>query len=581
MSVSSVCCVNQYNTIKNPEDKVADYFKKRSFPASLKKDLAIIGPDKLTPILEAFFEDLIAHVGTQDPLPNLAKLADALSQEQLETVSEMTLAEVKEQLEAAKHYLEVTNDKIRPTFRALFSSFVDTLLIGVDGLLQAFGIQDFFKPPTSRFDNEFKFQKIMMLLSLFTMLTATLLPLLGVTKGASLVGGSIVLIMVVSLIWPHIRPRPSQLSEGENWSKEIRLCKFKPSGGRKGAMDKIYAALKEKDHPLLIGPSGVGKTQTIACLTKALVEGQYPELKDKEVFYFDTAALVNSVEMFQGGNQILKRIQESIGARHMNSCVLIFDELHVAYRDNCLMGDQLKILLDGKIPYFIGLTTAEEYGRFIYTEHAATDRRFVKVEIGNTDDEKTEAIMLDYLLKKGSMLIDDDVIPYILEQTRNAAQPMTALNIIKQCVTKTSKASRLPQEDQLEQLEEKRALLQKRTALTRRSHPSEQPAISKLKEEIATLKQEQSSTLKAKRRLHKVHEQFNRAIVQNKWKRALVLHHFCSLLERKIRRNPQGFLITKEIVDTILRENQQEKERAEASRQAGLAHLRERITEPA
>ncbi|HEY4832953.1 MAG TPA: AAA family ATPase, partial [Waddliaceae bacterium] len=352
------------------------------------------------------------------------------------------LQSAKGMLGQARGYLAI-RENILSSIQAKLRAILDTLIAIVDSIFVAFGIADFFELSESKIQGEFKFQKIMMLISFFTLLTATLLPMLGVTTSASIVGGLLLLIAVLSILWPHIRPLPSRIPEGENWSKQIREGKLKTSEGRKKAVNGIAQALSNKQHPLLIGQSGIGKTQTVQAFVQALERGDFPELQGKTVFYFNTANLVGSKEVFGGGNKILKRISEAIGSNR-NNCILVFDEIHLAYQaqKNSAIGEQLKIFLDEKednFPHVIGLTTEEEYYRDIYKDNAAGDRRFEKIEITTTDRKATIAILNQFLIQKApDAIVEKETLRYLIKQTKGSPQPLTARKILSQCIKKTA-----------------------------------------------------------------------------------------------------------------------------------------------
>lgn len=413
--------------------------------------VALKDPNELKQYLEKMCKELAQ--GAEDPLKIVQKYADVISLDMLQGATQVddALALAAGMLREANFYLEARGS-LDPSLQARLARVRDTLVSVLDNILAAFGIADFFKPADSAIHADFKFQKIMMLISLFTLLTATLLPMLGVTTGASIVGGCMLAIAVLSVIWPHIRPPLSRLPSGENWSEQVQSGAIWTSGGRKEVTTKIYHALKAKGHVLLTGPSGIGKTQTAQAFTQELENGEFPELAGKKVFYFNAAELVSNSEMFSRKNEILKRIEEAMG-NHRDDYILIIDEVHVIFQEheNNPFGDKFKTFLDG-MPYVIGLTTVEEYEKYIFTMHPAADRRFnAKIDVESTKLKETEAI-LNYSLARTSphALVEPGAFAVLIQQTEGRPQPLSATAILSQCVTKTTHTESTPTYDEAE-----------------------------------------------------------------------------------------------------------------------------------
>ena len=400
-----------------------------------------------------------------DPLEVLQRCADYIPIEMLQEASG-----VKDALQLATHMLRQANfyhnarGSPSPTTQARLERVRDTLISTLDSLLAVFGVADFFKPSESAIHADFKFQKIMMLISLFTLLTATLLPMLGVTTGASIVGGIMLLIAALSVIWPRIRPSGSSLPSAENWSAQIQAGTLVPSSGRKGVTNEMYQALKGKSHLLLTGPSGIGKTQTAQAFTQRLVQGEFPELVGKKVFYFNAAELVSSADMFSQQNSVLKRIEEAMGSQRADY-ILIIDEVHVAFEkhENNPFGDKFKTFLDS-VPYVIGLTTDAEYAEHILTvKGTAGARRFdTKISIKSTEETDTEAILNHFLVRTApDALVAPGALKGLIEKTNGNPQPLSAMAILNKCLTRATQTESTPT---FIQSEEKRTQLELMTS---------------------------------------------------------------------------------------------------------------------
>lgn len=376
------------------------------------------------------------------------------------------LHSAKAMFQEAKCYILETESKISSTLKAKLTSLIEAIVSALESILNSFGIASLFKPAESEIHADMKGQKIMLLLSLFSLLSTALIPVAGAAVVGTIVGAALLAIAALSLIFPLIKPPSAEIPNGVNWTKKFQLGLLDVVGGRKQAVDEIAEVLKTskqtKTHPMLIGKSGVGKTETVKAFVQAVERGEYPELKGKKIIYFNTADLVNHTEIFNNGNRILKQIQETIG-RHKEQYVLVFDEIHLACqkKEHSAIADQLKILLDGAIPFAIGITTEEDYFRDIYVNHAAFARRFKRIDIDNTQPEETLAILQKAFLKQApKMLMEAGALQTLLDKTiaafpQTAPQPATALKILSKCIQKTTDAQKSPLELRVEKMRER------------------------------------------------------------------------------------------------------------------------------
>ncbi len=403
-------------------------------------------PAELRATIKQMCCDLVKDNTVKDPLVALHDLAQRITLKDLEAAIRIDYPEAPDTLEGikgmvgqAKFYMAALHRASPTPLRARLIDCGDTLMTALDSVIAAFGIADFFKPNEGDLHADFKFQKIMMLISLFTLLTATLLPMLGVANSASIVGGVLLGIALLSLIWPKVRPMPVRLPGSENWSKQVMMGQLSVPNGREDSVAEIRTALSQGKHPVLLGPSGVGKTQCVQAFAEAVERGDFPELAGKKVFYFDTATLVASFDMFGKNNKMLERIFEAMG-RHKEDCILVFDEIHVAFQEkNKAFGDKLKTYLDKKaensFPHVIAITTNEEFNRFIFTAEAAIDRRLCnKIFIESTEEEDTLPILENEIVEKAPhVLVDLNALKTIFRSSKGR-QPLASKNILSSCI---------------------------------------------------------------------------------------------------------------------------------------------------
>lgn len=449
------------DTIQSPS-----IFRRKSFDASK------IEAGELDTIMQQVVEQLMR---SEDPVKAMEDLAEEIPLEKLQEVVraryptfEGAVEAAKDKLETAKYYLEKTKEQGSSSFKNKIQSVLDAMNRLLETLLSSFGIADLFKSAENDFQSESKGQKVFSLLHMFTLLSSIALPLLGATLAGYIIGGVLLGIVVLSLIYPHIRPMPRHLPQGIDWTDKLRAGTLDVMEGRKKVHDAIAHRLISnktvKKYPLLLGKSGVGKTETVKAFTAAVERGDYPELKGKEVFYFNVADIVNYKEMLGGGNKILAKIKEKIG-RHRENVILVFDEVHLACIKNTGsdIGNQLKSLLDPgneNFPYVIAMTTEEEYYRDILKNNKAFARRFQCIGIESTDEVETLSIVRDTLLKQAPHVkVEDGALAHLIDATTQAfpqmPQPAIAINVLSQCIQKTADTQKSPLEERVEETRKK------------------------------------------------------------------------------------------------------------------------------
>lgn len=480
---------------------------------TLTKELSELKKEDLLKLLEEVCKEASS---TENPIALIDRFTEVISLEQLEGATkekykefEDTITSAKEMLSSAHYYLEKHECSLPPSLRSRLSSFLISCLAVLENILNAFGIADFFTPAESEMHSQMKGQKIMMLIGLFSILSAVLIPILGPALGGLIVGGTLLGIAALSLIYPYFRPAPTFLPLAQNWTQLCENGQLPVVGGRKGSVDEIAATLiggkGVKMHPMLIGKSGVGKTETAKALVEAIARGEYPELAGKQVFYFNTADIVNNKEMFGGGNKILSQLSKAIGA-HRHNMVFIFDEIHLACQDRetSVIADQLKTMLDpgnkDGFPYVIGITTEEEFARDIYHRHSAFARRFHRIPIASTTAEETEEILGTSLLRHGAhLIVEKGALTSLINKTEaafaNRAQPAASLKVLDGCIQKTGEAQKSDLEKKVEEAYKKLSFARAKGAVSLSAEKVDIKALEQQFEQLQNQLDEQNQQL--------------------------------------------------------------------------------------
>ena len=476
----------------------------------LVNKLKVVEPVELTKVLKCFFMEMVQEDRITDPVKFLDRLATVIPlakmQEAVKDDVEDALKEAKGMFEEAKLYLQMTNGNTSPSIRARLSSVLDGIISVIESIITAFGIGDFFKPAESDIHADFKSQKIMMLLSLFSMITTMILPILGAATGGLIIGGTLLGIAALSAIWPFIKPKTTHLpANAENWTKQVQNGGF-VAQGRKESLDEIANIIKMNRHAILVGPSRVGKSLTAKAFAQAVERGDYPELKGKVVFRINTTDIVGQKASFLGGgNNILNKISTAMG-RHRDDIILVLDEIHMACKNNEKIADQLKTFLDenGEFPHVIGITTEEEYDTHV-KDNNAFSLRFDRVDIENTSQDETMRILGDTLLRSRSKpLIKEGALDQIYDKScevEDAPQPAASLKLLKRCINRTEKTQKSPTEKKIIEVSNKILSLRSQAAASRGRKKEAKVQIAELEKQISEL---QEALHKEKKELDKL-----------------------------------------------------------------------------
>lgn len=471
----------EVDSLENSSD-ILQRLKKISSGAFFKQEAALeshlneVSPLELTKILNCLFEEVIREDLIKDPALFLDRLADIVPLSKLEESVKAdipdALQEAQRMFEEAKLYLQMTEGNTSLDIKACARAALEGITSALDSIIVAFGIGEFFKSPKNEMDADFKSQKITMLLSLFGMITSMVLPALGSAAGGAIIGGILLCISVLSVVWPFIKPRTLYLpSNAENWTRQVQQGSL-VAHGRKESLDEIANILKMNRHAILVGPSRVGKSLTAKAFAEAVERGDYPELSGKAVFRINTTDIIGQTASFLGGgNTTLNEISAAMG-RHRNDIILVFDEIHMACKNEEKIADQLKTFLDeaGEFPHVIGITTEDEYENHVKNNNAFS-LRFDRVNIENTSADETMKILCDTVLRSRlKPIVDDDALNYIYDKSckvKEAPQPATALKLLKRCINQTGKTQRSPTDKKIVEISNKILLSRSLSAASR------------------------------------------------------------------------------------------------------------------
>ena len=185
---------------------------------------------------------------------------------------------------------------------------------------------------------------------------------------------------------------------GRDLTRQASLKQLTPLIGREKELRLLMQTLmlKDRNNPVLIGDSGVGKTTIVAGLAQRIVDGKVPaELRGKRLIELSASSLVAGTK-YRGEfeERLLKVLEEAESA---GDIILFIDEMHLligtgrAADGSIDAAGILKPALAGGRLRCIGATTPQEYR--LIEKDAAMERRLRPVNIEEPTAEEALTIL--------------------------------------------------------------------------------------------------------------------------------------------------------------------------------------------
>ncbi|QBD81461.1 AAA family ATPase [Ktedonosporobacter rubrisoli] len=185
---------------------------------------------------------------------------------------------------------------------------------------------------------------------------------------------------------------------GRDLTKQASAKQLTPLIGRDKEIRLLMQTLmlKDRNNPILIGDSGVGKTTIVGGLAQRIVDGKVPaELRGKRVIELSASSLVAGTK-YRGEfeERLLKLLEEAEGSGNI---ILFIDEMHLligtgrASDGSIDAAGILKPALAGGRLRCIGATTPQEYR--LIEKDAAMERRLRPVLVEEPSAEEALKIL--------------------------------------------------------------------------------------------------------------------------------------------------------------------------------------------
>jgi ATP-dependent Clp protease ATP-binding subunit ClpA len=205
------------------------------------------------------------------------------------------------------------------------------------------------------------------------------------------------------------------------------ICRHhNPLIGREKEMDRAIQVLcrKDKNNPLFVGESGVGKTAIVYGLAAKIENHDVPApLQGCKIYAMDMGQLIAGAQFRGEFEKRMKQILE--GAIQEGNCIIYIDEIHSMMGagqtgEGALDGSGIlkRYLEDGRIR-FIGSTTYQEYNRYIAKDKAFV-RRFRQIDVPEPTVAETLKIingLIDTYIKFHKVTYKSDAIEYAVEKS--------------------------------------------------------------------------------------------------------------------------------------------------------------------
>ncbi len=430
----------------------------------LKKICKQLNPAQLHHVLKTTAEALPTQEFSKDNHPQiLNNLKKLLTLEQIEAAIhsdhpsfESSLKTAKEMAATAQYYLDLTHPaSVRPTLNLALHNIIWAIESAIDTVLSIFGYELFRRDMENVMETNLRLEVVLTIVSVIAACVSLAFAITGnMILASAIVGGSIVLLSAgLTLYFKYLKPAPRSIRGCINLTAEAAAGKIEPLHGRQHYIDQIASILianreRPKVHPLLIGRSGVGKTEIIRGLAQAIAQGRYPQLNGIQVQYSNTADLTNTAQassVFDTPPSLDKILDRT---RHRpEKTLLALDEIHEAVKaKNGNTAERLKTMLDGKLNV-LGCTTIKEYIKYLLKGNEGDDaeidnpfaRRFKPILIEEMNKDQTQGILNKWVLKHPELQVTPEAIESIYDLTRqffpNRPQPYMSCRILGQAIS--------------------------------------------------------------------------------------------------------------------------------------------------
>ena len=169
-----------------------------------------------------------------------------------------------------------------------------------------------------------------------------------------------------------------------------KIFKNNPAIGRDNEVNEVIITLaQDKKNPILVGPSGTGKTTIVDQLAYKIQKNDVPNfLKNKKIIELNLSSLLSGTKYV---GTLEEKFVKIINFVIEKDAIIFIDEIHTIYgagahsKSDYDIASMIKQAIDRQGLKVIGTTTIEEYEK--YFSNDALKRRFEKVLVNEPTDD--------------------------------------------------------------------------------------------------------------------------------------------------------------------------------------------------
>ncbi len=185
-----------------------------------------------------------------------------------------------------------------------------------------------------------------------------------------------------------------------NLNQKAQEGKIDPLIGRTAEVERTIQILcrRQKNNPLYVGESGVGKTAIAEGLARRITKGEVPEvLQNAVIFSLDMGSLLAGTRYRGDFEERMKNVLAELKATP--GAILFIDEIHTVIGAGATSGGSMDAsnllkpaLANGQLRC-IGSTTYKEYRNYFEKDRALV-RRFQKIDVNEPSQEDAIKILI-------------------------------------------------------------------------------------------------------------------------------------------------------------------------------------------
>lgn len=303
------------------------------------------------------------------------------------------------------------------------------------------------------------------------------------------------------------KPIPTEIRPLRNFTVEALKGNLEPLLGRDDVIRKIFLCWDStrnivRQHPLLVGPAGVGKTVIFMEIARRIAIGAVPDsmkglFKNKIMFGGSSALLLPDQGGMQSADVLERFVQRT--ERYKEKIILGLDEIHSLLKEQSKQREVVKSLLDTSTrgyPFILSATTDFEYKQYIAGDPALA-RRFVVIYVKPLDKDQVILSLRELMRRQyPGISASEEVLAYLYESTEaiptnfpnvpKQRQPEISVKILTQALSTISQKQEEP--NSLFNLQSKQIILANLQSqyLTTLSEPTSQTNIAEKIKNIST-----------------------------------------------------------------------------------------------